>query len=369
VYTTITVVQYPPFGTQFSKVFSVGRNVPVRLGVDGDDQRESDNEQGPDDDGGASDDFDVDIDDKWNSGERDKLDENDKLLFKEERHRWVVRKDKTGRLTHKSKNWDVPLRMGQFYFIDGFYGDPYKPDGRFVLFEVDNGNVYKDAQSKAIEIRDEMIEQFGNEWIPSLSFYDNIKKNQKIKDMWRSSWADFLYFHVSTLRQEHEAEMARRKDSFDLPQHTFWHTENMNNWVRVFKRDMTPDDSERLVNNTTIEEKYNPNSVFGRKMLFQIEKASTWIKHWTEMGYLDSHAVSTALSKIKPCSFRRQASSRLMIPLPITSRTRSSKTNDQNEVKTLQSRICALESKLQKANNNKNTQALLERVLERLEEA
>jgi hypothetical protein len=371
VYTTITVVRYPPFGTQFSKVLSVKSNAPPRLSA-GDNEIEPDDEskseQGSDEDGSGSDDFDVVIDEKWNAGEREALDEDDKLLYKEERRRWIVRKNKTGRLTHKPKRWEMPLNVGQFYFIDGFYGDPYKPDGRFVLFEVDNGNVYKDAQAKAIEIRDEMIKQFGDQWIPSLSFYDNIKKNQKIKDMWRSSWADFLYFHVSTLRQEHEAEMSRRKDSFDLPQHTFWHTDNMNNWVRVFKRDMTADDSKRLLNKTKIEEKYNPNSVFGRKMLFQIEKASTWIKHWTELGYLDSKAVDNALCKFRPSSFNGRASAKTkMIPIPRALPAPPAKAT-QEAVRTLQSRICALETKLEKANNNRNTQALLEKVLERLEE-
>lgn len=418
VYTTITVVRYPPFGTQFGAGPACVKSLhnrprlsmpPLRAGTPDEDEDDAwrDSENAPparprrndpdavtliwgaprghaprpgeehDESGGEEEDDDPSK--PWNEGKREERPKDSPLLFRKGRKAWSIKIDEKGRPTHKPENWFAPLYIGQYYFIDGVFGDPYDVNQRLILFEANNGNVYKDAQNKAVLIRDDFLAKFHDVWNPQRSFYDNIAANDKIKTHWSRSWAEFLYEHIKVLEEEHNALIQQNGLPRGSPQVAFWYTHNSNIWPHIFKKDQTELDKELLLrpaqqigpkgkhpeHQQLRRTQFDPNSIFGQKCLFYMSKPAEWLAHWIEHDKIAPITASNLINGLGSSCKGRAFPKTKMIPIP---RAPPATKATQEAVRTLQSRICALETKLEKAQNGRNTQALLERVLERLEE-
>jgi hypothetical protein len=380
VYTTITLVRYPPFGTQFSKVVApVGKvSHPVLEASDDDEPSREDKIQED------KDETEFDPNKPWNVGEREPKPDDSPILFREGRDKWTIEYDTKGRAIHKSENWESTLFFGQYYFIDGVFGDPYNLDHRLILFEANNGRVYIEAQERAIVIRNEFIEKFRDVWNPRLSFYDNIVANDKIKSLWSKSWCDFLYEHTRILEEEHNFLIQENKLPKDTPQAAFWYTHNSNVWPHIFKKDQTELDKELLLKPARqigpkgkLPEQqqlkriqFDPNSLFGRKCLFYMSKPAEWLTYWIEQNRIAPLTASNLINGIGSSRSKSSAftKTKMMIRIPRALPAPPATKATQEAVKTLQSRICALETKLEKAQNGRNTQALLEKVLDKLED-
>ncbi len=373
VYTTITVVQYPPFGTQFFKApASQGalcvarrshRTIGVRPVIFNPGARSFEPKQ------------------KSNKQKGDKDDDDRDCLYPIPRSEFEILYDEDGHAIHKAWAWGDALEEGEFFFIDGLAGDPYEFDDRLILFETVHGLHYPQVQDKLQDIRDAMIEQKWSDWDKTLSFYENMNQNEKIQDFWIEKWHE--YFKTST-------EVATKNIHQDKVPNSFWYCKSPIVWAKVFLDLATENDVHLLNLDKYVEDKntehmqFDPESMFGQRVLYAMNEPKIWLEHFKEQGKLDPLFVYAALNgrmtgrtRNKNLLPGNKSTHKVLtatktsekIPLPITSRTISNKHDQKDTVKTLQSRICALESKLQKASNNKNTQALLERVLERLEEA
>lgn len=365
VYTTITVVQYPPFGTQFGASSRVANSFKNGLLAEGEDEDPSeDPEEFPDEDirdgnEDPSDDPEISPDaELHNAGHRPPMDKDDPVLAKVIRRKWNPLSDK-GIIRHKPDKWREPLKQGQMYFIDSYLGDPYNLDHRLTLIEVDNGQRYKKVQQELITIRDGMLQQFYYQWNPLLSFHENIQHNDEIKTFWRRSWKKFLLDHMHNLDLEVRNYREQHGLPPDSPRHVFWYCNVADPMRDIYKNLMTAADKTLWDTEGRVDEK----STFGKMILKRWTQTKTWVNYWQEKGMLSAHTLAVISGNI------RSSYGQTRIPIPRALPTSPATKTAQEAVRTLQCRICALESKLQRASNNKNTQALLERVLERLEEA
>ena len=333
VYTTITVVQYPPFGTQFEKNKKVeakktetkpvmresGPRKPFarrRLAADGPLNPEVNEWH-------AS---------KWNKGQREPpaIDrpKNEHKIPRED-YIWASEDGQ------KSWAWTEPLRIGEHYFVDGIVGDPFFLETRFVLYEIDNGVRYKKAQARLNKIKSQLLRSHKDEWDPELNFYGNLLDNptlnsegETIHDVWNKEWASFLRDNYSEVMQE--------KDDNGYPL-AFWHSGNPGLWKLIF---------------------YKPEeqAVATKYMQFQEEM----LQYWTNAGHLNNKLGRTPQHLTRRAGPPADAS---RLPLP----RQAPKTQEPAALAQLQTRIDVLETKLSRVKQEENTKHLLEQVLERLD--
>ena len=218
--------------------------------------------------------------------------------------------------------------------MDGIVADPFNPDGRFVLYEIDNGLRYKKAQACLNKIKTKLLKTHKDEWDPEMNFYGNLSANENLNastetvhDVWNTEWRKFL--------RDDYAQVMQEKDETGRPL-AFWFTNTPHLWKLIFYK---PNERE-------IAEKY---------MQFQDEL----LEYWHSKGHLNGNAGNMS----RFLAHRAELSDRDQLPLPQTcTRSRPDPTVAQ-----LQSRISALESRLSRVKQEENMQHLLEQVLERLD--
>lgn len=188
VYTTISVVQYPPFGTHFDhprrrEARDHVQQPPFRSGFEETDDGYSimsaqglfaDEEDldglsaGPD--GGKS---------RKKGGTRRKK----TLLYAYDRRQIKPLGVDFSEEDVKKRSkpwWTKELRGYQYYFVDGVFGDPYDHKRRFTMFDFDKTNRCTQRLEKhAREIMQGLWYTHSGVWNPQLSFYDNIRDNKK----------------------------------------------------------------------------------------------------------------------------------------------------------------------------------------------
>ena len=352
VYTTISVVQYPPFGTQFEKSKSSPniRNMSRPLSVQGlsgwgsDVEEENPNQeqdaakQQPPPTWTIPNRRQVTYDDLSIVKEaRDPLLEDEIPLYKQIRSYKDDNQRRTPQQLNKTKwkkdFWEPDLRDGEHYFVDGVTGDPYKPENRFILFELDNGNRYKQAEAQMQELKSYFYNNNNNQnWDSAYPFYINIRNarlpgldGNKVGDTWRHTWQNFIRAQVQEfVKYEGLMEGAA----------CFWYALDASKWDIV------------LADYPALKEAY-PRFVGKYHDLL------------AKNGLIQSRC-----SFRTPCLTSGQSPiNPLTIPLP---QTRLSARSDP-AVSQLQSRIAALESKLGQAKQDENTQFLLAKVLDKLD--
>jgi hypothetical protein len=317
VYTTISVVQYPPFGTQFEKARTDANTEVKPRRLRGRPEPRPSLAVLPLNPNSAE--FEGSI---WNTGMRAQPGED-----RQEKEFNTVREDNIDAFGTKQWTWDRPLCLGEHFFIDGLYGTPYNIAFRFILFEMDNGLRYQTVQHKLKQIKAVMYELFqDNGWDPTLSFYGNIDTNEEIHNVWNAQWTDFL--------RNSYIEVAKDKKDEDNYSLAFWVAHHFGNWAKIFYKN----------DEYTIKNKY---------IRFQKEH----LQHWTDTGHIDEADVYMTASPKQTQLITGNG----QIPLPrLSART-------DPAVSQLQSRIAALESKLGQAKLEENTQFLLAKVLDKLD--
>jgi hypothetical protein len=329
VYTTITVVKYPPFGVQFQAIQRGGPQKSLGRGLEaGDDERET--EIAPPEDGWEEIHppllpYNIDNAGRRKPPEAKRIKNECGLTRKHDPRPWKgLKKD----------FWDMPLRSGEHYFVDGVWGDPYNILNRFVLFEVNNGLKYKKVQEKMQQVKSDMYTKFGDSvWDPTSSFYENIRKERVISDEWNRQWSDFLkkdYIEVRTQKNPAQMPLA------------FYYTENPVAWMQVLGVDNASIAMAKEYN--ALQEKY--------------------LKYWETEGQITPQQIPR--SRISMLD--REIDYVHTLPLPKTLLSARSAVKQQDlTVQLLKSRISALETKLKQTRHDENTQFLLETVIDRLE--
>lgn len=378
VYTTISVVQYPPFGTQFERAqtISTRANGPklasrkirsIKL-LTSDTANSGEENSASDEDGTGE--YDIDYPYAWPEDESSDADAGveeipdveipeaqilfrrafkptkkhkiQNLLYLKERPRIYEKQDDS-----KKKHWFTgALQEGQFFFVDGVYGDPFDLKNRFILFDFQ----LTDPRFSAMELVAKQIcsglrKTHGHIWNPALSFYGNV--------------------HLGTDKApvEHGKEGLRLETTIGQEWSLRWSAVIKN---EIEKRQLGGTGSDLFIYHEFNNFWYCPNTDVWHTVLAgtnYAQKYKDWsIKKVTEKKHTGSipHALMSRLEFLSPEGTFIQND---QIPLP---QTRLSARSDP-AVSQLQSRIAALESKLGQAKQDENTQFLLAKVLDKLD--
>jgi hypothetical protein len=109
----------------------------------------------------------------------------------------------------KKQRWTTApdFAKGQFYFVDGAVFEPWMKDTRLYLIDVaGHGEDTREVMKQAMLIRDEMIRDCGYDggaqsiWDPSMSFKMNLQNNmlvhplskKTVLEIWQSKWQEFV---------------------------------------------------------------------------------------------------------------------------------------------------------------------------------
>ena len=381
VYTTISVVQYPPFGTQFAPETAAKIGQHVRTpGVPGtpfqmipfDPRKTATNrsqakgtlkigagedgagEDGAGEGGAGEDDEEEDGNDStpdhWTDSEYDSEDDTHAKIPREPMKRqpplYIDQKEagnedlhmdtEKDRANHaKLQSWNFTMRQQNHYFVDGVVGDPFDLSKRFVWFEADEGFRYMQAEETANNLKRHFLINHAHIWESDRTFYWNIKNNNEpgkdgstVGQVWKSAWQEF----IRTCMELHGSQNHRPMMNNEAPDQ-FWHTKDRVQWMSILT---------------------NPID----KMLLP-DRSETWFR--TLMAQHKIHPLSKARDQIRiPEQMRLKRGSLLQ--------GQAKHNTEKADLSQLNARISALESRLRRVKRADNTQALLEQVLERLEE-
>lgn len=344
VYTTISVVQYPPFGTQFQKQAIAYQAIPKKTGRILATQRleQSDDE--------FDEDFDVEIDDeevdappKLAPHTRAPLNEGEIPLWKIIRV-YNPKINEEGILRARRNNWKIDLKAGEHFFLDGLHANPDKirPRAfkeRFVWFELDNGRRYKSAETLFAQIK-QLIRDENIPWISQECFYWNLEYNKNTGtsgltagQIWYNQWKPFICMHaLLSLKAADEEQQFKH----------FWFCMDESKWDDIFMEQSAKDKIDYA---------------------FHYKKHQMKVLHSARANKLIDKRL---LSKLEP--FLRLSMDQIPLPKTVLS-ARQAPGKPIPELATLQSRIDALESKLSRTKQEANTQHLLLQVLEKLEDS
>jgi hypothetical protein len=354
VYTTISVVQYPPFGTQFegarekmqARLDALAMNPQAKPFKSGDaGYTPTTRLPPPVDDQGVP------------------MQQN--LLYLQARvpHQKPVAK-KPG--SHY-KEWCMDeLQEGQFYFIDGVLGDPFSLENRIILFDMDKKDQrYGKMEAMAKKISQLLFETHADVWDSTLSFYDNVAFNPEkalvtyerepqpgveetfstmrtVHQQWSFLWTEAIKHEVSRNQENKpdskDASGVRDLDMLFRGRKNFFYCHNSNVWDTIFQ-------------------------------------APAYAKAYTEFSqrrlafYKSSNRISPQVASRLGISWDNEGLDLDEDQLPIPQRQSVAANNkpDPASVARLQTRISALETRLARARQDENTQFLLERVLEKLD--
>ena len=350
VYTTVSVVQYPPFGTQFEQA---GQGVLLQPGTAGKTKgvlRDLKAFSGP-----FLGDSDDEMPDAPESGEDDDdiILEPQHVVFKPKReplredetpsflipHEFLPNMDAMGKPRARKNNWKIALRHGEHYFVDGIIGDPTDLRNRFIWFELDDGDRYKEAQQAYFELKNYIREQH-IAWNNVESFYWNIYHNKNVGrdgytagQIWQHYWSMFISKHamqnLQSFVQGHKLK-------------SFWYVADTQHWKHILPAD-------QIVHGHDNWEYY-------------AELQSAYMHKMRSSFLIPDDPIIRSKRRLS----RQAICPEGQIPLPAHLR-RGQAQPPQQDLAGLQARVGALEAQLRRQRQDDNTSCLLERVLERLE--
>jgi hypothetical protein len=141
--------------------------------------------------------------------------------------------------------WNRELPVYQYYFIDGIYGDPYDPKKRFIMFDFNTTNrCTLRLEARAREIMRGLWTTHSGVWNPQISFYDNIKDNDKtamvpvglqfvkrtIGEEWSSQWKKAIRNEIFTQQQ---AQGPAAVFAVIFMGDNFWYTQSRESWKKI----------------------------------------------------------------------------------------------------------------------------------------
>jgi len=388
VYTTISVVQYPPFGTQFEKQSGqrptgtpasptrtnnqkiskhsngflskpgrfVGMDKPTHQDWN-DAMDEDEHAKKSDSDDDDDDDDEDDIIDRSEIKQartvREPLRPNEIPSYRVEREYLPIC---FGKLQIKERakphNWKIPLRDGEHYFVDGLLGkDPTDITKRFIWFEGDNGERYKEAEQLYYNVKEYIRQNNGDTWNRNAPFYWNIHHGVvagadglSANETWNREWKYFI---------ANKAYETLRLKMNGLSSMAFWYVKDESMWT-----DMLSDVSARE------GEDVAPHYMKLQNEFFQSMKRNKLLKSQRR----DRVPYQLKLANDHDNDINQ-------IPLPPRNQPMSARNNNKlpqqapvdPALSKLKTRIDALETKLSQVRQGENTKHLLQMVLDRLD--
>jgi hypothetical protein len=356
VYTTISVVQYPPFGTQFeTKCTGIDAGakggfptLPAFKSVAGAKSisatpylgtSESDEEM---DDGGE----DMDDDDNIHridipgpAFRREPLREGETPSFLIP-HEYLPNLDAMGKPRARKNNWKIELRRGEHYFVDAICGDPTELKNRFIWFEIDDGDRYKRAQQAYHELK-EYIRSQRIHWNKVESFYWNLYNNHNIGKDGQTAGAIWNHYWKQFIAQCAVQDMLAFRAGAHIQ--SFWYVADTSLWRQILP-------GQSIIHGVDDADYYANLQGAGMRKLK------------TMRDFPDNPIIR---SRIR--APRQQVLGRNQLPIPQRQSVAANNKPDPASVARLQTRISALETRLARARQDENTQFLLERVLEKLD--
>ena len=368
--TTITVVNYPPFGTQFD-VHRHPLKVPKVLPVP-----KAARPPPPPPPAGAA------LSSLYGNGEAEEDEEGQEAGGLEAEPTWrdynaldapprpqarvkeggvpdpvpplyqKVRRETAKRHTN-NKGWKmIPnTKAGQFYFVDGVVDSPFVRDSRVYLFDVGDGSVTMAAMEKALEIRNRLIREFGETtaWNATDSFYANIAHNEKVGlggrtpgATWRNYWQQYIR---GCIRDNWDDVNKQYKTG------TFWFTKKADTWALIDP------------NNAEIRESYREWS--NDRFIAHVRDGAT-SSHFAKEAGLELPA-GVIPYPVRTCASASAAGT-------ARHEKRGLKKGGQQQASTaevvhMQARLASLEAKLGMVRRDENAAQLMQQVLERLEDS
>ncbi len=385
VYTTISVVQYPPFGTQFEKrgdawrklsppetttrfktCAEIKQGVKPRTGIkqhskaladlaasdDDDDEMQVDHSDPNahryyDDDDDEDDVVVTNVPVSRNDIHRDPLRPGETPAYRQVREylpKFYMDIDGKAHTRARKNNWKIDLRDGEHYFVDGLSANPHdiQPRNiskRLIWFEMDNGSRYKQAATLFHDTKN-YIKQQQIPWNNLECFYWNLENNLNTGidgltagQIWYNRWKPLIELHAWWSIRD-------RIDGRNVAH--FWYVQDDAIWDDIFKERSERDGFDWAAAYKTHQHNY---------------MESMKRNHMLKKGLRSRNRQNLAIPLLTNPN---------ELPLPQTRLSARSAGKDP-VVGQLQSRIAALETRLDRARQDENTQFLLSKVLERLE--
>lgn len=242
------------------------------------------------------------------------------------------------RQEQKKERWTTApdFDRGQFYFVDGVALDPRERGGR--LYLIDAGRSETQAvMAQGVRIRDELVQEcrfagadgqsLETTWNPALSFYMNLRDNQQAhpitrdtpRDLWQEKWRAYI-----------SGWMPKQGGGG-----AFWLCKSPQVWAALI-----PDDKARQAHQRSMQARF-------------VQAVKT--------GAISMKFVSTnGLAGLLPPQ---------IIPRPVMQAKQEEAAGNAKELGHLQARIQSLESKLDQTKRDGNTAALMQEVLARLRQS
>jgi hypothetical protein len=361
VYTTVSVVQYPPFGTQFewkeevpARLHAIPAAGTMQIAKRVQAPRHNKKPDMPlaysrsvslQEDDAYSTSHDGDSAGSTMELKRRPATDDRVLLYLERRIRDLRPVDKSSRKDEDWKEWFTEeLQEGQYFFVDGVLGDPFDIRERIVLFDVDQDDPrFSLMEQKAKEISKLLYASHKQAWNPSMSFFGNILLNKKkaVAEDPRDK-----FFYERTAAEQYSAlwmdvirnEIEENQTEFvgDLKDDNFWYCAKLDKW-------------KTILDGAEYQHTYADHTL--RR-----------VRQLKESGVIPQR-LANQLGLFKHEGLSMQGD---QIPLPAHLR-RGQAQPPQQDLAGLQARVGALEAQLRRQRQDDNTSCLLERVLERLE--
>lgn len=251
----------------------------------------------------------------------------------------------------KKERWTTApdFAKGQFYFVDGAVFEPWIKDARLYLIDVGGhtGEDTREVMKQAVRIRDEMIHECAYEggtiWDPSLSFKLNLQKNmlvhpvsqKTVLEIWQSKWQEFIAKWIEDTWDKNFKQTSVQTGR------AFWFSKNRGVFAEILRgKGVDPrilDMYENWSNNRFVEA--------------------------VHVGRIPMKFISdNALQALVPAQ---------IIPRPpaMTVKVKTTPPEKQKELSHLQARIQSLESKLNQSRKDGNVAVLMQEVLQRLRQS
>lgn len=325
VHTTISVIRYPPFGTQFKLH-----------------PRKTDKEK----------------EEAWKKRDEKRMARGlpPKPRGKMVRKGGLPRPEQAlrARQDQKKERWTTApdFDKGQFYFVDGVALDPRERSGRLYLIDTGRSET-QEVMAQGVRIRDELVQEcrfvgadgqtLQTTWNPALSFYMNLRDNQQAhpitrdtpRDLWQEKWRKYINGWMMQTKQEggglHQGS-------------AFWFCKSPQVWAALI-----PDDKER--------------QAYQRVMQARFVQA-------VKKGVISMKFVSTngLAGLLPPQIIPKPAMNQQGVTRERARQEALLHTTDK-ELGHLQARIQSLESKLDQTKRDGNTAVLMQEVLSRLRQS
>lgn len=256
----------------------------------------------------------------------------------------------------KKMRWTTApdFAKGQFYFVDGAVFEPWMKDTRLYLIDVaGHGEDTREVMKQAVRIRDEMIREcaFGDGsqsiWDPDMSFRMNLQNNMQIHpisqktvlEIWQSKWQEFVSKWIQDTWDKNF------KQSSVQTGRAFWFSKSKGVFGEIL-RGMAVD--------RAITDAYEAWS--NRRFVEAVHVGSIPTK------FISDNALQ---AMVPPEIIQRPAT----VALAQAKHLKQTVPSDKKELHHLQARIQSLETRLDQSRKDGNVAVLMQEVLQRLRQA